>query len=182
MPEPPLVIYGPAPRTIPVDPLFAAEREGRPLYVVTRAIALRTQLGWLRIPRGYVTDFGSIPGLAALLTLLMLQPLGRHAWAALAHDWLYAIGEPGLRQAADGVFLDRMKLDGVGGLKRSVMHAAVRAGGGGPYARARSWWDSENFADPETGLYPTGPPFGRLEAYRGQRWGLRPDPDWIEGP
>lgn len=182
MSDQPLRIYGPAPRRIPVAPLFDAAREGRPLYVVTQTIQLRTALGWLRIPRGYVTDFGSIPGLASLLTLLALQPLGRHAWAALAHDWGYAIGEPGLRAAFDRVFLDRMKLDGVNAFRRSAMHLAVRAGGEVGYRQAKSWWETENFADPETGDYPRRPPpFARAEAFRGQRWGLRSDPDWLEG-
>lgn len=175
----PLVIDGPAPRTIPVDPFSDAQRGGRPLYVLTRTIHLRTRYGWMRIPCGYVTDFGSIPGLAQLLTVLQLQPLGRHAWAALPHDWGYAIGEPGRRACFDRIFLDRMAMDGVGGLKRSVMHAAVRAGGGGGYGRAPSWWATENFADPDSGLYPVEPPpFAREDAFAGRRWGLRPEPDW----
>ena len=173
-------IYGPAPPVIPVRPLFARQREGRPLYVLEQTVRIRTVAGWVRIPRGYVTDFGSIPGLAQLLTLLNLQPLGRHAWAALAHDWLYAIGEPGQRPRADAVFRARMALDGVGAWRREVMYRAVRLGGGGGYEQAPTWWATLNFADPDAGDYPLAPPFARPEAYAGQRWGLRPDPEWIE--
>lgn len=164
---------------IPAWPLPNLAREERPLYVLEQTVYLRTRFGWLRIPRGYVTDFGSMPPFATAITLVNLRPLGAHAWAALGHDWLYAIGEPGYKRAADLVFRDQMALDGVPALRREIMYRAVRLGGRGPYAKAHSWWDEENFADPATGERVPAP-FPRVDAYAGQRWGLRPQPDWLE--
>lgn len=175
----PLHVDGPFPGVLPVCPLKGREREKRPLFVHIRTIYLRTRFGWIRIPRGYVTDFGSIPFFATALTLATFEPLGSHAGGADGHDWRYAIGEPGKKVIADTIFDDQMKLDGTVALKRSIMHRAVVLGGGGGYAKAKTWWDTENFADPESGK-PVPPPFRREEAYDGQRWGLRPWPDWIE--
>lgn len=166
-----------APGVLPVNPLTWRERGGRPLFVHWRTIHLETMHGWIRIPRGYVTDFGSIPGVATWLSFSRLRPFDTHAMAADGHDWPYAIGESGKRPMWDDAFLDRMKTDGVNPARRSIMHRAVRVGGDGGYKRAPSWWDTENFADPETGE-PIPPPFRREEAFIGARWGLRPRPDW----
>lgn len=176
----PLEIDGAAPAVLPAYPLPARGRDGRPLYVLERTIYRRTALGWQRIPRGYVTDFASIPALATLLTLLRLQPLGRHAWAALSHDFGYAVGEADLRPQWDRIFRELMKLDDVGPVSREVMFNAVRLGGGGGYQKAATWWDAENFADPERGTYPVDPPFRREQAFIGQRWGVQPSPNWPE--
>lgn len=177
----PLIVDGPAPGKLPACPLPARAREERPLFVLEQTIYQRTPYGWQRIPRGYVTDFGSIPALASTLTLSDLRPLGSHAWAALGHDWQYAIGQPGRRAIADEIFLHQMELDKVAALKRSIMYRAVRLGGGGGFEKAKTWWATENFADPddENGR-PVIPPFDREEAFAGKRWGLRDRPDWNE--
>lgn len=159
----PLVVDGPGPGAVPAYPLPKHRREDRPLYVMARSVLLDGQL----IPRGYVTDFGSIPRLAQW----RIDPLDDHAWAALGHDWRYAIGEPGKRAFADQRFLRRMEIDGVNQVRRSIMYRAVRIGGEGGYRRAPSWWESENFRDPDTGL-PVPPPFPREMAFDGQRFGL----------
>jgi hypothetical protein len=173
----PLIIDGPAPRLLPARPLPSATRGGRPLYVLERTIHLRTKHGWERIPQGYVTDFGSIPRLATWATFTRMQALGIHAWAALAHDWGYAIGEPGMRDVFDDIFAERMKVDGVPKLRRKLMVAAVKAGGGSGYKKAKGWWETENFADPETGE-PVPPPFQREEAFARAPWGLQLQPDF----
>jgi hypothetical protein len=153
-------------------------RAERPLFVIGREIWMKTRFGWVRIPRGYVTDFGSIPALASTVTLSNIRPLGRHAWATLPHDLGYAIGEAGKREMWDEIFRERMEIDEVPVARRAIMYRAVRLGGGGGYKKAPSWWATENFADPESGLYPVPPPFAREEAFVGAKWGLRPDPDW----
>jgi hypothetical protein len=173
----PLIVDDVAPAMLPACPLPGRAREHRPLFVLQTTVWLRTIHGWLRIPRGYVTDFGSIPALATALTLTDLQPIGAHAWAALGHDWRYAIGQVGLRPIADEIFRERMRVDGVPAYRREVMYRAVRLGGAGGYAEAPSWWATENFADPVTGL-PIAPPFQREEAFDGARYGLRPAPYW----
>lgn len=176
----PLIVDGRAPGVLPAFPLPGRDRDRHPLYVMERTVYLHTLHGWERIPRGYVTDFASIPVLATILTGMDLQALGPWAWAAIAHDWQYAIGEPGMKAVADDVFRERLVLDGVDGLRRTILYQAVHRFGGGGYAEAPSWWASENFADPETGTYPVTPPLRREEAFADQRWGLRPRPDWIE--
>lgn len=176
---PPLIVDGAFPTVIPACPLKGRARETRPLFVVQRSVYLRTRYGWIRIPRGYVTDFGSIPFLATAVTLAAFEPLGSHAGGALGHDWRFAIGEPGKFELANTIFDDQMKLDGTAPLKRAIMHKAVQVGGRGGYAKAQTWWATENFADPDTGA-PLPPPFRREQAYDGQRWGMRPRPDWLE--
>lgn len=164
--------------TIPAFPMPGQRRERRPLYVGQRTIHMETPFGWIRIPASYVTDFASIPWLATVASGTDLQALGRWAPAALGHDWFYAVGEPGSRWMADEFFRWRMKIDGVPGYQRDVLYRAVRIGGGGGFKRAPSWWDTENFADPDTGAYPIKPPFAREEAFAGQAWGRRLLPNW----
>lgn len=81
------------------------------------------------VPAGYVTDFASIPRLA---WTLIGPPLGRHARAAIVHDWLYDTnGDWGRfsREQSDEIFLEAMEVLNVPALKRSIMFRAVRLGG-----------------------------------------------------
>lgn len=176
----PLVVDGRAPLVLPAFPLPGRDRDRHPLYVMERTVHLRTLHGWERIPRGYVTDFASIPVLATVLTGLDLQALGKWAWAAIAHDWLYAVGQPGYKAKADDVFRERLQLDGVDGFRTLVLYQSVHRFGGHGYAEAPSWWATENFADPETGAYPVAVPFRREDAFADAPWGLRARPDWRE--
>lgn len=87
------------------------------------------------VPPRYVTDFASIPSWAHGV----IHPFGRHAEAAVVHDWLYAVGPAGDKTArlrADRTFSTALKLLGVGPLKRFVMFSAVRLGGGGAFGEA----------------------------------------------
>lgn len=166
------------PGVLPAYPMPARIREHRPLSVFVCDVHIETLFGWIRIPKSYVTDFASIPWLATVATGMDLQALGPWAPAAIGHDWLYAIGEPGSRDKADAFFAWRMEIDGVPAVQRQILHAAVRLGGAGGYAQAARWWTSEGFADPVTGAYPIKPPFAREEAFAGAPWGLRPRPAW----
>jgi hypothetical protein len=94
------------------------------------------------VPRGYETDFASIPPSSRWL----IEPFGNHAEAAVVHDWLYAVGEEGKREEADKVFRYAMKEQGVNLVKRNTMFAAVRAGGGNAYGQDKEW----RFKDPAT--------------------------------
>jgi hypothetical protein len=83
-------------------------------------------------PKGYVTDFASIPGFAQWI----ISPFGKHAEAAVVHDWLYTLGTPGDRKGrlrADRTFKRALKLVGVGPIRRNVMFWCVRMGGKGGY-------------------------------------------------
>lgn len=106
------------------------------------------------VPAGYVTDFASIPRIGRWL----IPPFGRHAIAAVVHDWLYSVGEPGLRGEADDIFRDALDELGVDMARRNVMHAAVRGFGAGGYDRAAATWATQ-FMDWRSGasLAPPAP-------------------------
>lgn len=104
------------------------------------------------VPAGYVTDFASIPRVGRWL----IPPFGRHAIAAVVHDWLYSVGEPGGRGPADDIFRDALDELGVDVARRNVMHGAVRAFGAGGYAKAADTWDA-SFMDWRTGETLTPP-------------------------
>lgn len=178
-PDPLVIDDQTRPGVLPACYLRGQAREGRPLFVHTRTIHLKTRFGWIRIPRGYITDWGSIPRAATFVTLTDLEPLGPHAVGADGHDWRYSIGEPGKKAIADQTFREQMILDRVPAVRRETMYEAVRLFGGYGYAKAKTWWDTENFADPETGER-VAPPFAREEAFDGARWGMRDRPDWNE--
>lgn len=151
------------------DPLFVGvlvgrEREGRTLSVVAQDITVFSPRYRLRIPipAGYVTDFASIPQFAQV----RIQPYGRHVWAALVHDWLYSVGEPGQRELADAIFLEKLEDASVSPIRRTVMYRSVRLGGGRGYANAQRDW-VVSFADRLTGERRP-PPFPRESAFCGQ--------------
>jgi hypothetical protein len=177
---PPLLVDGPSPEVLPAFLLPGRERSLRPLAVLEQEIRMRTRFGWIRIPRGYVTDFASIPVWATVVTGFRLQPLGRWAWAALAHDMGYAVGQPGYRAMFDEILRERMAIDQVSPAARAIISRAVRLGGQGGYDAAPGWWNTENFADPDGGAYPVRPPFAREAAFVGREWGMRQRPDWPE--
>lgn len=77
------------------------------------------------VPAGFVTDFASIPRLFWRLE----PPLGRAGKAAVIHDWLYS-NKLRTREEADKIFRQAMGDLGVPVIKRRLMWAAVRAGGG----------------------------------------------------
>ncbi len=98
---------------------FVAELPGR------RRIAVA-------VPRGYVTDFASIPGFVQWL----IAPFGKHSEAAVVHDWLYTLGTPGdrkTRKLADLTFRRALALVGVKFFRRNLMYWAVRVGGRSGY-------------------------------------------------
>lgn len=84
----------------------------------------------LSVPRGFVTDFASIPRFARII----IPKLGRYSKAAVIHDWLYRrpVIETGFgltylsRKTSDQVFRDGMAELGVTPWKRFLMYWAVR--------------------------------------------------------
>lgn len=104
----------------------------------------------IRIPRGFETDFASVPYFAAAV----FDSVGQDAEAAVIHDYLYAVGEPGQRERADAMFLDALATAKVDPLRRKLMYEAVRAGGGASYGAPGEW----RFVDPETQKPVKAPP------------------------
>ena len=119
-------------------------KEGRRVAVVQRPIIFIKEGTegepdeFTVISRGYKTDFASLPALARLF----FNPFDSYAEAAVLHDWLYAIGEPGKKREADMIFLRAMLDDGVSPIVARYFYTAVRFGtlvDGGGYAREREW-------------------------------------------
>lgn len=78
----------------------------------------------LSVPKGFVTDFASIPTFFTRL----FPVLDSHLPAAVLHDWLYSTGlYP--RAEADRIFLQHMDRLGVPFWKRRAIYHAVRMGG-----------------------------------------------------
>lgn len=132
------------------------ERDGRTTVVVMQPFAYEHgptgRTIW--VPASYVTDFASIPRVGRWL----ISPFGRHAIAAVIHDWLYSVGEPGKRGEADDIFREALDELGVGVVRRNVMHRAVTTFGAGGYDRAEATWPTQ-FMDWRTGkfLLPPAP-------------------------
>ena len=134
------------------------EKQGRTLAVVTRPYAYVHPVHGVdvtvEVPLGFVTDFASIPSVFHFI----VQPFGRHAPAAVLHDYLYAIGQNKARRLADRLFLNAMKDAGVPALRRSLMYRMVRFFGGGGYGLKDDW----KFVDAESGD-PVDPPYGNTD-------------------
>lgn len=80
------------------------------------------------VPKGYLTDFASVPRMFWWL----IPRYGRYTEAAVLHDYLCDEAKAGRfsRCDADGIFRRTLKELGVGYLRRRLMWAAVRWGGG----------------------------------------------------
>ena len=96
----------------------------------------------IRVPRGFETDFASIPVWASAV----FNPIGDNAEAAVVHDFLYAVGQPGQREEADAIFLYGLQQAHVPAIQSKLMYEAVRAGGAAQYGAPGEW----RFVDPET--------------------------------
>lgn len=85
----------------------------------------------VHIPRGFVSDFASIPKFFRR----MYQPAtGKHRRAAIVHDYLYRTPEASFtKEESDNIFVEIMKADGVSKFNRYVLHKAVAIFGGGSY-------------------------------------------------
>ncbi len=88
----------------------------------------------IKVPRGFITDFASIP--KQLWSIL--PPYGKPTKAAVLHDYLYKYHGfvsndqfiSYTRKEADQIFLKAMEVLGVDAVKRGIMYNAVRWFGG----------------------------------------------------
>ena len=127
-----------------VSIIYNYKKEGRRVAVVRAPITyIDDSLGTgdskvIAVTRGYKTDFASLP----LAARLFFNPFGEYAEAAIIHDWLYAIGEPGRKREADLIFYRVMIDDGVPPVLARYFYTAVRFGtlfDGGGYGRDTEW-------------------------------------------
>lgn len=81
------------------------------------------------IPEGFITDFASIPKIFHGI----FSPWDiKHGPAAILHDYLYQFRLVP-RKEADGIFLEAMRIRGVGWVKRHIFYRAVRTFGQDAY-------------------------------------------------
>jgi hypothetical protein len=81
------------------------------------------------VPKGFVTDFASIP---KSLWSFGLSPHGQYSRAAVVHDYLYW-AQPCTRDQADRLLVIAMKESSVGGFDEWAIYTAVDKFGGGPW-------------------------------------------------
>lgn len=124
--------------TKPVTGTLALHRFKDPTYLLLKPIKWmphkneNTTLPTVTVPKGFVTDFASIPQ----LFWSALRPDGEYAYAAVIHDYLYWYPKT-TRQNADLIFLLAMKEFGVSSWVANPIHQAVRRFGRGPWRNAR---------------------------------------------
>lgn len=98
---------------------------------------------YVSVPVGTVTDFASIPR----ILWNILPPWGQYGKAAVIHDYMYGAHQISQKQEdgsikqveierkqADDIFLEAMKVLGVGTITRYAMYYAVRVFGHRPWA------------------------------------------------
>jgi hypothetical protein len=93
------------------------------------------------VPCGFVTDGLSIPRFYRW----RFSPTGRGFRAALAHDWMYRMGEYP-QAVCDRVFRDGLQFCGVGAWERNLMFLTLRVGGGVAYGKSRRQRQAEKDA------------------------------------
>ena len=88
------------------------------------------------VSQNFVSDFASIPPPFDLL----INPFGKHAEAAVVHDWLYAVGKGSRtdskekeRKKADVIFYRAMRKQEVDSISSRLMYSAVRLFGIGQH-------------------------------------------------
>jgi hypothetical protein len=81
------------------------------------------------VPKGFVTDFASIP---QPLWSFGLSPQGQYSRAAVIHDYLYWT-QGCTRVQSDRLLLIAMKESGVGGFSEALIFQGVRKGGAGAW-------------------------------------------------
>ena len=78
--------------------------------------------GVIMVPKGFVTDFASIP---RLFWSIIGHPTGRYGKAAVIHDYTYYTAMY-VKWKCDLIFLQAMKVLKVWAFKRWLMYQAVR--------------------------------------------------------
>ncbi len=117
--------------------LFNKTKQGRKLFTLNEEFPYCDAATGrvIVVPKWYVTDFASVPWYGQGV----IDPEGPTARAAIIHDWLYAIGEPGKRQEADDTFYRAMIAFGVDEMHARIAYNAVRTGGQAGYGLKGDW-------------------------------------------
>jgi hypothetical protein len=113
------------------------QKFAEPVYILLKPISWKPNIDQtdkfesVEVPKGFVTDFASIP--RPFWTLL--RPDGEYTFAAIVHDYLYwTQSRP--REVADEIFLHAMEDFRVSVTLAAIIHAAVRVGGSRHWEKA----------------------------------------------
>jgi hypothetical protein len=102
-----------------------------PLQVRCIGYSNRTS-GWrIMVPKGFTTDFASIP--RPLWAIVGGPADGKYRKIAVVHDLLYRTRGLATKKQADRVLLEGMKFSGCSWRQRTVIYAGVRVGGSTSY-------------------------------------------------
>ena len=114
------------PKMPPPSPLLRPFGDNKD-WIVSEDIAYRIgdTADFIVVPRGFVTDFASIP---QPLWSFGLSPHGQYSRAAVVHDFLYWT-QGCLREQADRLLLIAMKESNVGWFDEAAIYAGVNIGG-----------------------------------------------------
>lgn len=107
------------------DGIPLKNRDDRQLFMVLSDFLYQSDIAGktFTIPKGFVTDFASVPQFA-------LSIFGEIAQApSLPHDYLYSTGKE-TRLMADQILREACLVTGVSWWKTKLIYAGVRAGGG----------------------------------------------------
>jgi hypothetical protein len=116
-------VYAQLPIPPPVVKPFADSRDWMLVENVEYSIGNSGVI--ISVPKGFVTDFASIP---QPLWSFGLSPYGRYSKAAIVHDYLYW-KQDCTREQSDNLLLIAMKESGVSSSQQSEIYLGVRAGG-----------------------------------------------------
>lgn len=109
--------------TTPLDLRYQDGRNWEVLSSFDYCVGSLESCQLVRVPRGFVTDFASIPRFFWRL----LPPTGTYGKAAVLHDFIYrTAGHPYSRLEADNLFIEAMAVLGVSSVIRWTMWLAVR--------------------------------------------------------
>ncbi len=115
----------------------------------------------ITVPKGFVTDFGSIPKILRPV----LGSTGQYSQAAVVHDYLYWV-QSCTRKQSDNLLAIAMRESGVSAIKHWAIYSGVRVGG-------TSAWENDR-AERVSGLirtvpapYDTVAAIGTWDQYRG---------------
>jgi len=114
-----------------ITKLHVHEHDQPGWWVLDAELVWRTPFEMWHVPKGFVTDFGSIPPLFRILP--SFSPSGVSAKAATLHDFHYAV-QVLERRAADDLFFRALLASGTNLPAAQLFWCGVRIGGW------LAWW------------------------------------------
>ena len=110
---------------------------GSRLWILSHDFVIRTPRGIRVIPRGYITDFASVP---RLFWTLIPPVADEIAEASIPHDYFYTKDSDEVpRKFADECLKEIARVNGASWITAQAAHKAVRLAAKGLYRKQYSW-------------------------------------------